>query len=144
VLGPYGSIVAIGSHQDRGVVDDRLHGARLRLAFPALSFLGGPAGDTLRGGRETPCLLPRPESLCRAASSSASLSAPWSASHSATAASPSRILNACRAACVIHAEMLEPSASAAFTMESCTSRSTVIANLIAGFPRGITETILLW
>ena len=75
----------------------------------------------------------------RAARSSAGVNAPCSASHSATAASPSRIRRARRAASVIHAETLFPSASAASSTLDRTSASTVTASFTAGFPLGIDE-----
>lgn len=59
----------------------------------------------LRGRRWLPCSARR-----RAASSSAPERSPCSASHSATACKPSRTRNQFRAASVIHADMLPPSA----------------------------------
>ncbi|MDQ1479308.1 MAG: hypothetical protein QOI44_169 [Actinomycetota bacterium] len=78
-------------------------------------------------------------SRLRAASSSSAVKAPCLASHSATPASPSRTTSARRAASVIHAETLIPSAAAAATMPACTSGSTVMAIFGEGFPRGITK-----
>jgi hypothetical protein len=62
-------------------------------------------------------------SRLRAASSSSGVNAPCLASHLATPASPSRTTRARRAASVIHAETLIPSAAAASTMPACTSGS---------------------
>ena len=75
----------------------------------------------------------------RAASSSLAVSGPCCASHSATAASPSRARRARLAAAVNQAETLTPSASAASRTSAWTLLSTVIASLIAGFPRGMSK-----
>jgi hypothetical protein len=112
MLRPRRPLIAIGCGKRAGVVDRRVHAVRrlcrLRLA-----------------------------SRLRAASSSSGLNAPCRASHSATPASPSRTTRARRAASVIHAETLMPSAAAAATTPACTSGSTVMAIFGEGFPRGI-------
>ena len=114
MLRPSRAFVSISGDERAGVVDRRVHAVRrvrrLRLA-----------------------------SRRRAASSSSGLNAPCLASHSATPASPSRTTRARRAASVIHAETLMPSAAAAATMPACTSGSTVMAIFGEGFPRGITK-----
>ena len=113
VVRPRPALVSVGGDQNSAVVDDALH-RRVRRA-PRASRL----------------------SRRRAASSSRSESAPCSASHSSTAARPSRIRRARRAASVNQAERLTPSASAALRTPAWTSESTVMASLIAGFPRGM-------
>ncbi len=75
----------------------------------------------------------------RAAAISAAVSGPCSASHSATATSPSRTSSTRRAASVIHADTLTPSAAAAATTRACTSGSTVMASFGDGFPRGMSQ-----
>lgn len=116
VVRPNLAIGPIGGDESAGVVDDG-HADRLRA----------------RRGAAPICEATRP----RAAASSASLNAPCSASHSATAARPSRVRSARRAAFVIHAETLTPSASAASTTWSRTSGSTVMASFGDGFPLGM-------
>src|SRR5205823_5923469 len=71
--------------------------------------------------------------------SSSSVNAPCSASHSATADSPSRTSSARRAALVIHADTLTPSSAAASMTFSWTSGSTVIASFGEGFPLGMPQ-----
>ena len=114
MLRPDRAFVSISCNERACVVDRRVHAVRrvrrLRLA-----------------------------SRLRAASRSSGLNAPCRASHSATPASPSRTTRARRAASVIHAETLMPSAAAAATMPACTSGSTVMAIFGEGFPRGITK-----
>jgi hypothetical protein len=109
---PDSALVSIGADQNTTVVHDALH----RL---------------VRRDSRTPRLSRR-----RAAASSRAESAPCSASHSATAARPSRMRRARRAAAVSQAETLTPSASAALRTSAWTSESTVIASLTAGLPRG--------
>lgn len=122
VVRPNLSIGPIGGDESAGVVDDG-HADRLRA----------------RRGAALICDATRP----RAAASSASLNAPCSASHSPTAARPSRMRSARRAAFVIHAETLTPSAAAASTTWSRTSGSTVMASFGDGFPLGMRRSLLL-
>jgi len=113
MLGPNSALGTIRRDQDACIIDNGLHrGERFRRAV----------FDPMR---------------VRAAKSSAGVNVPCSASHSATAASPSRIKRARRAASVIQAETLFPSASAASSTLEWTSASTVTASLTAGFPLGI-------
>src|SRR5260370_36512511 len=77
----------------------------------------------------------------RPASSSSVGRGPFSASHSATAARPDRTRKARRAAAVIHAETLTPSAAAALTTSAWTSGSTVMASFGEGLPRGMKQSI---
>jgi hypothetical protein len=83
MISPDGADVAVGSDQDAGVVDDW--------------------GRAVRRSPEMP-------TRRRAASSSSLVRGPLSASHSETAARPDRTRSARRAAAVIHAETLTPSA----------------------------------
>ena len=115
MLGPNPALRVVGGDQDAGVVNHRSH--------PDDRFRRGVFCST----------------RARAAASSAGVSAPCSLSHSATAASPSLTSRARRAASVIQAETLFPSASAASTTLEWTSASTVTASLTAGFPLGIPE-----
>jgi len=85
VVGPHGSVVAVGGDQHAGVVDEAHAG--VDRAEPL------SAAATRR----------------RAAASSASVKVPCSASHSATARRPSRTSSARLAALVIQAETLMPS-----------------------------------
>ena len=112
VLRPNAPFIPLGGDQNASVVHGRLHGLR---------FAGRRLGARRR----------------RAAASSCGVSAPCSASHSATAARPSRSRRARRAAAVIQAETLRPSASAARSSLACTPASTVMASFTAGLPRGI-------
>ena len=112
VLRPDAAVATFCGDENARVVNDRFH-LRVRRA-------------PNRGARRR-----------RAAASSCAVSAPCSRSHSATAARPSRTRRARRAAAVIHAERLSPSAFAASITSECTSASTVIASLTAGLPRGI-------
>ena len=118
VICPHRSVGSVSGDQGAGVVDDS-HADRLRARR-------APAPICVR-------------TRSRATASSASLSDPCSASHSATAASPSRMSNARRAALVIQAETLTPSAVAASMTRSCTSASTVMASFGDGFPLGTVE-----
>src|SRR5271170_5503173 len=102
VLGPGGSGVAVRGHQDARVIHHRCHA-------------------DCRSGWSAPA-------LPRAACSSSRVKAPCSSSHSETAASPSRTMRARRAAAVIQADTLTPSAAAAATTWAWTSASTVIAD----------------
>jgi hypothetical protein len=115
MLSPNVALGTVGRKQNARIVDDRPHRStrRRRTALAAIRD--------------------------RADSSSACVNAPCSDSHSATAARPSRTRNARRAAAVIHADTLVPSASAASTTLACTSASTVTANLTAGFPLGMAK-----
>src|SRR6187551_749438 len=115
VFGPNPALGTVGRDQDARVIDNGLHrGERFRrVDFGSMR--------------------------ARAAKSSAGVKAPCSASHSATAARPSRTRRARRAASVIHAETLFPSASAASSTLEWTSASTVTASFTAGFPLGIAE-----
>jgi hypothetical protein len=112
MLSPYGAIATICGNQYAGVVD-RAHAERLR---------GAESSSATRW---------------RAAIVSSAVNAPFARSHSATAASPSRTTSARRAASVIQADTLTPSAAAASTSRSWTSGSTVMASFGEGFPRGI-------
>ncbi len=118
MIGPPRAVGAVRCDQGAGVIDDAHAERFFARADVALTC------ETTRW---------------RAAVASASVSAPWSASHSATAASPSRASSAWRAAFVIQAETLTPSAAAAARTRSCTSASTVIANFGDGFPLGVTS-----
>lgn len=118
MISPHGAIRPISGDQRTGVVDDR-HAERGRRGLVI-------------------CEATR----ARAAASSSSVNDPCSASHSATAARPSRINSSRRAAFVIHADTLTPSAAAASTTRSRTSGSTVIANFGDGFPLGIPKSLL--
>lgn len=109
MISPEGAVIALSRDQRSGVVDHLAHADWRSVAVPV---------------------------RCRACSSSAPVSGPCSASHSATAASPSRTLSARRAAEVIHAETLTPCAAASMTCWWM-SGSTVMASLGDGFPRGI-------
>jgi hypothetical protein len=111
VLCPYAAAVAVRRNQDGSIVNHWRHADR--------------------------CSGPRRPMRRRAASSSSRVSAPCSASHSATAIRPSRSLRACLAAAVIQADTLTPSASAAATTRAWTSGSTVMASLGEGLPRGM-------
>src|SRR5262249_30238909 len=112
-------ITSIGRDQRAGVVNDAAHAER--------------RGRAARRGR-------RPDAKrWRAALSSASVKGPCSASHSATAASPSRILSASLAASVIHAETLTPRRAASASTCAWTSGAIVIASFGEGFPVGIRE-----
>jgi hypothetical protein len=71
--------------------------------------------------------------------SSASVSWPFSSSHSVIAAKPSRNRSARRAAAVIHAETLTPSSAAAATTRWWTSESTVIVSFGEGSPLGMEQ-----
>ncbi len=97
MIRPHGSVRSLRSNEGGSVVDDA-HAERFR-AWAELA----PTCEATRRW---------------AASSSASVSGPCSASHSATATSPSRTSSARRAARVIHAETLTPSAAAASTTRS--------------------------
>lgn len=110
VVGPHSADVALSGDQDACVVDDRCHAVRRPAVRPARR---------------------------RAVSSSLVVRGPLSASHSATAAGPDRTSSARRAAAVIHAEKLTPSAAAALTTWAWTSGSTVKASFGDGLPRGI-------
>jgi hypothetical protein len=113
MVSPYRARITIRSDQDGGGVHHRGHADRC-------------------SGRSRPVRR-------RAASSSSRVKAPFSASHSATATRPSRSLRARRAASVIQAETLTPSACAAATIRAWTSGATVIASLGEGLPRGIAK-----
>ena len=113
VVSPDLAVASISGDQETCVVDDA-HAER-RLLEPRIS-----AATRSRADRN-----------------SESVSGPCSASHSATAAKPSRARRARRAAAVIHAETLKPSSAAAATTRSWTSGSTVIANFGEGFPLGM-------
>lgn len=112
VVSPDFAVVSVGSDQETCVVDDA-HAER-RLLEPRISSA----------------------TRSRAVRSSESVRGPCSASHSATAARPSRRRRARRAAAVIHAETLNPSSAAAAKTRSWTSGSTVIANFGEGLPLG--------
>lgn len=116
MIGPHLAVGPVGRDERSGVVDHAHAGRRRERLGTALSS---------------------PATLALAAASSASLKAPCSASHSATAARPSRTNNSRRAAAVIQAETLTPSSAAAAKTFSWTSGSTVIASLGDGFPLGI-------
>jgi len=133
MLCPDASVVPISGNQDAGVVYYRPQEAFLRTFRAGRS--SARAGFT--GGFKEDATRVRASNRCRAAPSSASVNGPCSASHSATAASPSRTRNTCFAAAVNQADRLEPSASAARKTLACTSASMVMASLVAGFPRGM-------
>src|SRR5437588_8837063 len=115
MIGPDLPIVPLGGDQHAGVVEDA-HAGRAELE-PRISVA------TRR----------------RAASSSASVRAPCSCSHSVTARSPSRMTSARLAARVIQAETLTPSPAAAERIPSWTSGSTATASLSEGLPRDMTK-----
>ena len=117
MISPYPTVGPISRDQRPGVVED----GHARRRLPEAT---GRSCAAIRS---------------RAAASSASLSAPCSASHSLTAARPSRTSSARRAALVIHADTLTPSSAAAAMSLSCTSGSTVIASFGDGFPLGMPE-----
>jgi len=75
----------------------------------------------------------------RAAFNSDSLNGPCSASHSATAANPSRTFRASRAASVSQADTLTPRRAAAARTCAWTSGAIVIASFGEGWPGGIRE-----
>jgi hypothetical protein len=115
--------------------------------FEAYSVLGPNVPFTAIGGDENARVVHHGShrrarllaSRRRAASSSCVVRAPCSASHSATASKPSRMRSARRAAAVIQAETLIPSASAASITLAWTLASTLIASFTAGLPRGMAQ-----
>src|SRR5207253_4568558 len=110
---------------------------------PPVAPLGGEQGagvvDQPHAGWAPTVATTSPTTRPRAADSSASDKAPWSASHSKMARRPSATSNARRAAAVIQAETLIPSSAAAASTRSWTAGSTVMASLGDGFPRGMAK-----